>query len=182
MATLLLLIVTLGAGQLLLPHILFLEPGLLSQAVSSTSAGSSATFQGFVYPWTRDETGGGYSTPGSLQNMQSEAKIFHMNSVIIPVVADMPLRDDSVILWKSPEKGDIHTLPDSNYEQAITDAKKAGLVPILELKIDQEDPLSQGSLSSQEVGEYWSAYDYHRLYRAEQRQTNHSGADGGTVV
>ncbi len=157
MATLLLLIVTLGAGQLLLPHILFLEPGLLSQAVSSTSAGSTATFQGFVYPWTRDERGGGYSTPASLQNMQSEAKIFHMNAVIIPVVADMPLRDDSVILWKSTEKGDIHTLPDSEYEQAITDAKKAGLVPILELQIRQQDPLSQGSQSSQLVGYFWSA-------------------------
>ena len=119
MATLLLLIVSLGAGQLLLPHIIFLEPGLLSQAVSSTSGGNSAIFQGFVYPWSRNQTGGGYTTPGSLQNLQSEAKLFHMNAVIIPVLADMPIRDDSVILWKATDKGNIHTLPDANYEQAI---------------------------------------------------------------
>jgi hypothetical protein len=160
MATLLLLIVTLGAGQLLLPHILFLEPGLLSQAASSTQTGGSATFQGFVYPWTRNQTGGGYSTPGSLQNLQSEAKTFHMNSVIIPVVADMPYRDGPTLYWGASQKGDIHTLPDAEYEQAITDAKKAGLVPILELKVEQEDALSQGSTSSQLVGYAWSSSNY----------------------
>src|SRR5215469_13795543 len=157
--TLLVLIVTLGAGQLLLPHILFLEPGFQAQAVgSSSSGGTAAPFQGFVYPWTRKQTGGGYNTPASLANMVSEHKTFHMNSVIIPVVADMPVRDNSPILWHSNQSGDIHTLPDSDYEQAISDARKAGLLPILELKVDQEDNLSGGSSSSQYVGVFWSDY------------------------
>jgi hypothetical protein len=156
--TTLVLIVSLGAGQLLFTRILFFAPGLQAQANSSSTAGTTATFQGFVYPWTRDLTGGGYTTAASLTNMQSEAATFHMNSVIIPVVADMPYRADSVLLWHSSDSGDIHTLPDSNYEQAISDAKKAGLVPILELKVDQEDPLSGGSESSQYIGEFWSDF------------------------
>ena len=160
--SLLVLIVTLGAGQLLLNRIVFFLPGLEAQANSSTSAGSSTPpFQGFVYPWTRDESGGGYSTPASLANLQSEAKIFHMNSVIIPVVADMPIRDGSTLDWQSTQKGDIHTLPESDYQQAISDAKEAGLVPILELRVDQEDTLDSASEmdSPQLVGEFWADYD-----------------------
>jgi hypothetical protein len=156
--TMLVLIVTLGAGQLLFTRILFFAPGLQAQANSSTTAGSAAVFQGFAYPWTRDLTGGGYTTPASLTNMQSESTVFHMNSVIIPVVADMPYRDDSVLLWRSSDRGDAHTLPDSDYVQAISDAKKAGLVPILELQVRQEDPLSGGSESGQYVGEFWSDF------------------------
>jgi hypothetical protein len=160
MLTLLVLIVTLGAGQLLLPHILFLEPGLQAQAGgSSSSGGTAAPFQGFVYLWTRDKHGGGYNTPASLENMESEHKTFHMNSVIIPVVADMPVRDNSPILWQSNQRGDIHTLPDSDYVDAINDARTAGLVPILELKVDQEDTtLSGPSLSSQYIGVFWSDF------------------------
>ncbi len=142
-----LVVALLGAGFFALLH-----------GIPRPAAHPTVTFQGFTYPWTRNETGGGYSTPGSLENMQSEAKTFHMNTVIIPVVADMPLRDDSVLLWQSNQNGDIHTLPDSDYEQAISDAKTAGLVPILELKVDQEDPLSQGSLGSQYIGYFWSAF------------------------
>ncbi|MGO8947838.1 MAG: glycoside hydrolase family 113 [Ktedonobacterales bacterium] len=158
--SLLVLILTLGAGQILLLHIVFFAPGLEAQANSSTSSGApAAMFQGFVYPWTRAQSGGGYTTPASLENMESEAKIFHMNSVIIPVVGNMPLRDDSTILWQSTDNGDKYTLPDSDYEQAISDAKKAGLVPILKLEVRQEDPLSGGSESSQYIGEFWSDYD-----------------------
>jgi hypothetical protein len=152
------LIVTLGGGQLLFTRILFIGPALQSQVNSSTNSSGIAAFQGFVFPWTRDLTGGGYTTPASFANMQSEATTFHMNSVIIPVVADMPYRDDSGLLWQSSDKGNIHTLPDSNYEQAISDAKRAGLVPILELQVRQEDPLSSGSESSQYVGEFWSDF------------------------
>ena len=159
MLTLLVLIVTLGAGQLLLPHILFLEPGFQAQAVgSSSSSATAAPFQGFVFTWTRDLHGGGYNTPASLENMESEHKIFHMNSVIIPVVADMPIRDNSPILWQSNQSGDIHTLPDSEYEQAISDARTAGLVPILELKVDEEDTTVSGPLTSQVIGYFWSAF------------------------
>ncbi|PWT78105.1 MAG: hypothetical protein C5B60_01705, partial [Chloroflexi bacterium] len=154
----LILIVTLGGGQLLFTRILFIGPELQSQVNNSTNSSAIAPFQGFVFPWTRDLTGGGYTTPASFANMQSEATTFHMNSVIIPVVADMPYRDDSALLWHSSDKGDIHTLPDSNYEQAISDAKRAGLVPILELQVRQEDPLSGGSQSSQYIGEFWSDF------------------------
>ena len=64
--SLLVLIVTLGAGQLLLNRILFFVPGLEAQANSSTSTGTATPpFQGFVYPWTRVESGGGYSTAAS---------------------------------------------------------------------------------------------------------------------
>ena len=159
--SLLVLIITLGTGQLLLPRILFFAPGLESQSSSSLSAGpAAAIFQGFVYPWTRDESGGGYSTSASLENLQSESKVFHMNSVIIPVVADMPYRNGSTLFWHSTDKGDIHTLPDSDYQNAINDAKEAGLVPILELRVEQEDPTDSASqlYSPQLVGEFWSTY------------------------
>ncbi len=155
------LLVSLVVGQFVLPRLLFLAPGL--QAVAGASNPVSAggvSFQGFVYPWTRRMSGGGYNTPASLKNMQSQANIFHMNAVIIPVVADMPNRSDSPINWTAGKSKD--TLPDADYEQAIKDARKAGLVPILELVVLQQDPLSKSGTSANEssqlVGTGWVSF------------------------
>lgn len=157
-----LLVALLAGGQLLLPRILFLAPGLLAQT-SNTQAGQSsgtAPFQGFTMMWTRRQSGGGFNTPSSLDNMNFQAKTFNMNSVIIPVVADMPIRSSSYISWHSNDNGNKDTFADNVYIQAITDARKAGLVPILELELRQQDPLSVGSSglneTSQLIGAAWS--------------------------
>lgn len=153
------LLVLLVAGQLLLPRMLFLAPGFEARAGGgdggTIQAGGSVYFQGFVYPWLRSQDGGGYNTPASLQNMQSEANVFHMNAVIIPVVADMPVRASSSILWHSTDSGNIDTLPEQDYVDAITAARKAGLIPILELQIRQYDRLSNGNTSPELVGNGW---------------------------
>ena len=157
-----LLVVLLAGGQFMLPHILFLAPGLLAQTGNTQQGQLSgdAPFQGFTMMWTRRQTGGGYDTPASLDNMTFEAKTFHMNTVIIPVVADMPTRSASYIAWHSTDKGDKDTFADSVYIQAINDAHKAGLVPILELQMRQQDQLSSGAgglnETSQLVGVVWS--------------------------
>jgi hypothetical protein len=156
------LLISLVAGQFLLPRLLFLAPGLQAAAGAGNpvSAGG-VSFQGFVYPWTRRMSGGGYSTPASLKNMQSEANTFHMNAVIIPVVADMPNRSESPINWTAGKSKD--TLTDADYAQAIKDARKAGLVPILELVVKQQDILSKTgpsstNESSQLVGTGWVSF------------------------
>ena len=157
-----LLIALLAGGQFLLPHIMFLTPGLLAQTGNSQQGQqtSSAPFQGFTMNWTRRQTGGGYDTAASLENMKFEAETFHMNSVIIPVVADMPVRSASALAWRPNDKGDKDTFDDSIYVQAINDARKAGLVPILELQVRQQDPLSRTTNgideNSQLVGVAWS--------------------------
>ena len=129
-------------GQLVLSRLVFLTPGLLARASSSQGAGGGAAFQGFTYLWTRQSSGkGGYSTPGSLQNMQSEAHDFHMNSVVIPVVADMPAKNESTLYWHSTDNySGLDTLPDADYQRAIDDARKAGLEPVLEIEVRQQDP------------------------------------------
>lgn len=156
-ATLPVLLVLLAVGQVLLPRMLFIAPGIEAKAGGggSAAAGGGTVFQGFVYPWTRQQTGGGYQTPASLENMKSEADVFHMNAVIIPVIADMPIRSNTYILWHSTDKGNVDTLPEQDYEKAITDARKAGLVPILELQVRQYDNLSNGDTSSELVGNGW---------------------------
>lgn len=153
-----LLVVLLVGGQFVLPRILFLAPGLLAQTgnTSPGQASGSAPFQGFTMMWMRRQSGGGFNTPSSLDNMTFEAKTFHMNSVIIPVVADMPTRSASYIAWHSNDKGDKDTYADNVYIQAINDARKAGLVPILELQMRQQDQLSSSNESSQLVGVAWS--------------------------
>ena len=62
-----LLVALLAGGQFLLPHILFLTPGLLAQTGNSQQGQqtSSAPFQGFTMTWLRRQTGGGYNTPAS---------------------------------------------------------------------------------------------------------------------
>jgi hypothetical protein len=157
------LLVSLVGGQFLLPRVLFLAPGLQAVAGSGNpvSAGGS-TFQGFVYPWTKRMRGGGYTTPASLKNMQSQASVFHMNAVIIPVVAGMRHRSESAIDWTAGKS--VDTLPDANYIQAIQDARKAGLVPILELVVKQQDKelssTAPGKIdeSSQLIGVGWSPF------------------------
>jgi hypothetical protein len=79
-----------------------------------------------------------------------------MNSVIIPVVADMPNRSDSAISTNPTDAANKDTLPDSDYVAAIQAARKAGLVPILELVLRQQDKLNQaGDESSELVGKAW---------------------------
>jgi Glycoside Hydrolase Family 113 len=157
-----LLVALLAGGQFVLPHLLFLAPGMLAQTGNSQSGqlSNSAPFQGFAMTWTRRQTGGGFDTSASLDNMTFEAQTFHMNTVIIPVVADMPIRSGSTIAWHSNDKGNKDTFDDSFYIRAINDAKKAGLVPILELQLRQQDQLStvRGGIdeSSQWIGVAWS--------------------------
>ncbi len=159
------LIALLAGGQFLLPHILFLTPGLFAQMGNSSQQGqqsSGAPFQGFVMDWSRRQSGGGFDTPASLDNMKFEAETFHMNSVIIPVIAEMPTRSASDIAWRPSDPGDKDTFDDSVNIQAITDARKAGLVPILELQVRQQDQLSRTlngiNETSQLVGVAWSDY------------------------
>jgi glycosyl hydrolase family 113 len=157
-----LLVALLAGGQFILPRILFFAPGIMAQTGNSQPGltNNSAPFQGFTMMWTRRQTGGGFDTPSSLDTMNFQAKTFHMNSVIIPVVADMPIRSSSNIAWHATDKGNKDTFQDSVYIQAISDARKAGLVPILELQIRQQDPLSSGNKgvneTSQLVGAAWS--------------------------
>jgi hypothetical protein len=161
------LVALLAVGQLFLPQLLFLVPGLQAQANTlggggdGTSTASGATFQGFVYNWTRDMAknapqGSGFNQPASLQNMQFEAGTFHMNTIIIPVVADMPDRSNSPLYWHSSDGSDSSTLSDADYVDAIKDAVKAHLVPILELQVRQHNAtVNGGNDSATQVGTAW---------------------------
>jgi hypothetical protein len=151
------LLVALLAGQFILPHIVFIAPGLQAQASGGGDRSGAGVFQGFVFNWSRRQSGGGYITTASLDNMRSESHDFHMNSVIIPVIADMPLRSGSVVLWHSTDRGNLDTLLDADYIRAIQDARKAGLVPILELQLRQQDTdRTQGREDPTYAGSVWS--------------------------
>lgn len=154
------LIVGLVIGHFALLPLAFLMPGLQAQAISDTGAangsGGGSLFQGYVDSWSRANSGGGFTTPASLANMQSQARLFHMNTVVIPVIADMPSRDGSELDWHNTDSHSVNTLPQSDYEQAVKDAISAGMVPILELEVRQEDPNYPGNNSSQLVGKIWS--------------------------
>lgn len=158
------LIALLVIGQLFLPQLLFLTPGFQARAGGGTNddiTSGASTFQGFVYLWSRNMAknapqGSGFSQPASLQNMQSEADTFHMNSVIIPVVVDMPYRSESSLYWHASDKGNVSTLADADYVDAIHDALKAHLVPILELQVRQHDSASGGDDSATLVGAGWN--------------------------
>jgi hypothetical protein len=149
--------VALVPGQLVLSRLIFLTPGLLAQASSSQGTGGGAAFQGFTYLWTRQSSGkGGFTTPGSLQNMQSEAHDFHMNTVVIPVVADMPRVNESTLYWHSSDSySGLDTLSDSDYLRAIDDARKAGLEPVLEIEVIQKDKDFQPDKSPLLIGSNW---------------------------
>ncbi|MBF6591420.1 MAG: hypothetical protein IVW57_12960 [Ktedonobacterales bacterium] len=148
-----LLVVTMTVGSLLLPRLLFIEARLQAQANGGRQAGG-ATFQGFVYSWSRRLSGGGYTQPISLRNLQNEAATFHMNTVIIPVFADMPQRSSNTLEWHTTDADNKDTLPDEQYIQAIKDARTAGLVPILELEVRQQDALSPSEAAAY-VGHAW---------------------------
>ncbi|MEO7001399.1 MAG: hypothetical protein ABI068_06325, partial [Ktedonobacterales bacterium] len=150
------LLVAFALGPFVLNPLVFLTPRFQAQAGSGVPQSGAAPFQGFVFSWTRPQRGGGYTTPASLQNMRSQATLFHMNTVIIPVVADMPVRSATYVAWHDSDKNDIHTLPQSDYVQAIKDARAAGLVPILELVVKQQDQDSFGDDSSTLVGKPWA--------------------------
>ncbi|HEX8996891.1 MAG TPA: hypothetical protein VF812_12755 [Ktedonobacterales bacterium] len=166
------LIVALLSGPVLLPNIGLLVAHVQGQAGGGVPNAAGAQFQGFVYNWTASQTGGGYTTPASLQNMRSQADTFHMNAVIIPVVADMPVRSGSTLNWHAGQKGDQDTLSESDYTRAVQDARKAGLLPILELQVRQYDTTNSGSdTSGSLVGRVW--YD--------SRSTDNYFALGGSV-
>lgn len=156
------LIVTLLAGNFLLPRLLFLAPGFQAQAGGGDAGATGGGFQGFVYSWSRQDSQtyqsqnlqGGYTTPASLANMQFEAQNFHMNAVIIPVIADMPERNNSPLYWHVSDGANVDTLADSDYEKAITDAQKAGLTPILQLEVHQFD--TAGDDGPGYVGSLWA--------------------------
>jgi len=177
-----LLLTMLVLGQLSLPWVVFFGPGLQAEAGGRDPASGvgSAPFQGFVYWWTRRmsadpsaPSGSGYSAPASLANLKLEADTFHMNTVIIPVVADMPYRSDSILSWNQTDQTawkfnkdtfddstDQHgTNEDKTYIQAIDDARKAGLIPVLELVVRQQAQASKTATgideSSELVGRAW---------------------------
>ncbi len=149
------LVVSLLATPALLPSLGFFVAQVQGQAGGGVQGAASAQFQGFTFNWTAQQSGGGYTTPASLQNMRSQADLFHMNAVIIPVVADMPVRSGSTLLWHAGQKGDKDTLPEGDYIRAIQDARKAGLLPILELQVRQYDYLSGSNTSGSLVGRVW---------------------------
>ncbi|HEX9037044.1 MAG TPA: hypothetical protein VF808_08660 [Ktedonobacterales bacterium] len=150
------LVVAMLAGPLGLPGIFSWVGGFQAQTGTSLQNTATAQFQGFVFNWSATDKGGGYTSPASLQNMRSQASLFHMNAVIIPVIADMPNRGASKLLWHAGQNADIDTLPESDYEQAIKDARTAGLVPILELQVRQYDQSSNGDTSADLVGKIWA--------------------------
>lgn len=150
------LLVALLAGPVGLPRLWSLVGGFQAQTSGGLQNNAGTQFQGFVYSWSASQKGGGYTTPASLQNMRSQVSLFHMNAVIIPVIADMPNRSASALLWHAGQKADIDTLPESNYEQAIKDARAAGLAPILELQVRQYDLASSGDNSADLVGKVWA--------------------------
>ncbi len=149
------LLVSLLAGPLLFPGIGMFVAQVQGQAGGGVPNAATAQFQGFVDTWSASQSGGGFTTAASLQNMRSQANLFHMNAVIIPIIADMPVRSGSSLLWKSGQNGDKDTLPQSDYIQAIQDARKAGLLPILELQVRQYDYLSGSDTSASLVGKVW---------------------------
>jgi hypothetical protein len=157
------LVVGLVAGQFALPYMLFLAPGLGAKAYAGGGVQNDTSFQGFVFNWDRytAEHGGiqgGYNTPDSLKNMSSQAKDFHMNAVIIPVYMDMADRSDRKLSCNRQDADNLSTLPDGDYDSAIRDAIKAGLVPILELRVRvHTGGGGAGLISADEAGVKWSA-------------------------
>lgn len=150
------LIIAALSGPLLLPGMGFAIAQTQGQAGGGVPGDAAAQFQGFIYNWSAAQTGGGYTKPASLTNLRLQADTFHMNAVIIPVIADMPIRSGSELDWHAGQKNDKDTLPESDYEQAIQDARKAGLLPILELQVRQYDTSASGSdTSSDLVGRIW---------------------------
>ncbi|HEX8035160.1 MAG TPA: hypothetical protein VF510_15000, partial [Ktedonobacterales bacterium] len=155
------LVVGLVAGQFALPYMLFLAPGLGAKAYAGGGVQNDTSFQGFVFDWDRltaanSTVPGGYDKPDSLKNMSSQANDFHMNAVIIPVYMDMAHRSDSALSCDSRDRDNQSTLPDADYNRAIQDALKAGLVPILELRV-RVAPDQGGSDTPDEAGVKWSA-------------------------
>ena len=180
-----LLIITLLGGNFLLPRLLFLAPGFQAKAGGGDAGSSGGAFQGFVFSWSRQDAQGfqaqglqgGYNTAASFSNLQFEAKTFHMNSVIIPVYADMPERNNSPLYWHITDgQNNLDTLPDADIEKAITDAQKAGLTPILELEVRQFD--TAGDEGPGYVGSLWAgvsgngALGYGSIYDLEHRWFN----------
>ncbi len=153
------LIVGLVVGHFALLPLAFLTSGLQTQASSNpntTAGGGSSLFQGYVDNWSRRDSGGGFTTPISLTNMASQVTLFHMNTVLIPVYADMPVRDGSELDWHSTDSNSVNALPESDIVQAIKDALHAGLVPILELEVRQQDTSLSTSDSPTLIGKIWS--------------------------
>lgn len=150
------LVVALLAGPIGFPGLFSLVGGFQAQTLTGLQNTAGAQFQGFVYNAATGVKDGGYLTPASIQNMRSQATTFHMNAVIIPVIADMPNRSKSTILWHAGQKADIDTLPESDYEQAIKDARAAGLIPILELQMRQYDIGSGTDTGPDLVGKAWA--------------------------
>jgi hypothetical protein len=170
---------SLVTGQLALTRLVFIAPDLLSRASSSQGAATTATtFQGFSYVWTKRSQGpGGYTTPGSLQNLQSEARDFHMNTVVIPVVADMPKRSGSEFYWHTTDKyASLDILPDTDYIKAIEDARKAGLEPVIELQVRQQAGENTPDERPKFIG--WSWYS---LPSNQSLFTNNGSIEVGTL-
>lgn len=155
------LVVALVAGHFLLPYALFLAPALSAKANEGGGVQNDTMFQGFVFDWDRYTAAnigipGGYDKPASTDNLQSQAKDFHMNAVIIPIYADMPDRTDLKLSFDSRAGDNVSTFDDSIYEQAIRDALKARLVPILELRVRVSIQYT-GAETPDEVGIRWSS-------------------------
>lgn len=147
------LLVALLAGPLLMPGLGLLVAQTQAQAGGGVPEAAGAQFQGFAFNWTAQQSGGGYTTPASEKILREQANVFHMNAVIIPVVADMSVRSGSDLVWTAGNDKD--TLPEGDYVKAIHDARAAGLLPILELQVRQYDQLSGSNTSGALVGRAW---------------------------
>lgn len=153
-----LLVAILVPANMFLTKLVFFAPGLLAHAsANENGAAGGAAFQGFIFDWSLRSSGkGGYTTPASLTNMRAEAHDFHMNTVVIPVYADMPSRDSSTIYWHASDNyANLDTLPDSDYIQAIQDAHRAGLEPVLELELRQQDIDEKPDERAKFIGDAW---------------------------
>ncbi|HEU0026936.1 MAG TPA: hypothetical protein VFQ25_07450 [Ktedonobacterales bacterium] len=150
------LVVAILAGPLGFPMLWSVVGGFQAQTAGGLQSNTAAQFQGFMFSWSATQKNGGYTTSASLINMRSQASLFHMNAVIIPVIADMPERSKSHLYWHTSDKAAIDTLPEADYEQAIKDARAAGLVPILELQVRQYDIESGDDTSADLVGKVWA--------------------------
>lgn len=150
------MIVALLAGPVGFPSLFSMVGGFQALTATGLQNTAGAQFQGFVFNPASDVKDGGYLSPASIENMRSQAHDFHMNAVIIPVIADMPNRSVSTILWHVGQKADVDTLPEGDYEQAIKDARSAGLIPVLELQVRQYDISSGNDNGPDLVGKQWA--------------------------
>lgn len=117
------------------------------------SPGAALAFQGFQDIWLRQWGKNQFTTPDSKRIMISEANDYHLNAAVIQVTADQGRTYDTTVSYNPKDQGNVDSLPDTDIEQAITDAQTAGLTPILSLVIRLTD--EPATTSPTQVGNLW---------------------------